>query len=447
MLAQKMTAQEALTIVKRLLEPRPLNSIQEVIFLQSWVGRLYREIAIEAGYDLDYVKEVGSQLWSLLSEALGEKVTKKNIKLILGRNQLGDSPPLAILRHINLIEYPGGAVPLHSHVYINHPLIQERAYSEIKRQGSLIRIKAANQMGKTSLIYRILAHAKEAGMQTAMIHLQVADRSLFSQLDQFLRWFCINVSRQLHLEPKLNDFWDADVGSKISCTTYFQDYLLKDLSSPLVLAIDEVDRLFEYPDLTQDFLPLLRTWYEAAAEQSVWQKLRLIISHSTEISVPLKLKQSPFNVGLPIQLPEFNRSQIDELAQRYELEQIGIRSINLDPLVSLVGGHPYLLQLAFYHLKFSYLSIAHLLQAAPTQAGIYSSYLYRHWKTLQQHPELLAALQHVVTTSSPLQLEASLAHSLEGMGLIRLVGNEATPSCELYRLYFVSQLTSYDRGL
>ncbi|MDX2214171.1 MAG: AAA-like domain-containing protein [Oculatellaceae cyanobacterium bins.114] len=420
-----------------------MNSIQEIIFLQSWIGKLYREIALEAGYDLDYVKEVGSQLWSLLSETLDEKVTKKNIKLILGRNQFGGIPFQPLIQTSSRIEYPGGAVPLHSNVYIRHSLIEERVYAEINQPGSLIRIKAARQTGKTSLIYRILTHAKRKGAQAVMLNLQIADSGLFTQLDKFLRWFCVNVSRQLRLEPKIDDFWDAEVGSKVSCTVYFQDYLLRELNNPLVLAVDEVDRVFEYPELTQDFLSLLRTWYEAAAEQPIWQKLRLVIAHSTEAYVSLKLNQSPFNVGLPIQLVGLSRLQIDELMQRYELEQIGISLSDLEPLLALIGGHPYLLQLAFYYLKVERLPLTTLLEYASTQAGIYSSHLHRHWHVLRQQPELLAALQQVTTASSAVQLDAATAYILEGMGLIYLAGNEATPSCELYRRYFNSQLTIY----
>ncbi|MBD2459808.1 AAA-like domain-containing protein [Oscillatoria sp. FACHB-1407] len=437
-----MTAQEALNIVKQLLEPKSLNSIQEIIFLESWVGKLYREIALEAGYDLDYVKEVGSQLWSLLSEALEEKVTKKNIKLILGRNQLGGIPFQPAIQSSNRIEYPGGAVPLHSSIYIRHPLIEDRTNIEISQPGSLIRIKAARQTGKTSLIYRILAQAKRKGIQTAMLNLQIADSQLFRQLNKFLRWFCINISRQLYLEPKIDDFWDEEVGSKVSCTVYFQDYLLKELNNPLVLAIDDVDRVFEYPDLTQDFLSLLRTWYETAAEQLTWQKLRLVIAHSTEASMPIKPSQSPFNVGLPIQLLGFNRSQIYELMQRYELEQLDITLSDLEPLLALIGGHPYLLQLAFYHLKVEGLSLTNLLQQAPTQAGIYSGHLHRHWNSLRQQPELLEAFHHVITASRAVQLDAAIAHRLEGMGLIRLTGNEVRPSCDLYQQYFRSQLAN-----
>ncbi|NJO42561.1 MAG: hypothetical protein HC769_11135 [Cyanobacteria bacterium CRU_2_1] len=439
-----MMAHKALEIVNHILEPKRLNYAQEMVFLQSWSGKIYREIALESGYDLDYIKEVGSQLWSYLSDALGERVTKKNVRLILtslyGAGTGIGEEPLALAPHdLEAIEFPSGAVSTHSHLYIERPPIEERVYAEITRPGSLVRIKAPKQMGKTSLVYRLLIHAKRLRFNTVMLNFQKADSSVFTSLNRFLRWFCLDVSRQLNLEPKLNEFWDEEIGSKVSCTTYFQDYLLTNLSNPVVLALDEVNRVFEYPELAQDFLPLLRAWHEEAAEQEKWQKLRLVVVHSTEVYVPLNINQSPFNVGLPIQLPEFSQAQMQELAKRHGLKDNNIREA-VPALMVLVGGHPYLTRLALYWLQQGEITLTQLLQEAPTQAGIYSNHLRRHWEVLQAHPNLWTALRQVVTATRGVRLESITAYRLESMGLVKLRGNEAVPACELYRLYFSSQV-------
>lgn len=106
----------------------------------------------------------------------------------------------------------------------------------------------------------------------------------------------------------------------------------------------------------------------------------------------------------------------------------------------MVGGHPYLVQLALYHLQSGTLTLDELLSTVPTQAGIYSSDLRHHWQILQTYPELLTALQSVIKLGSA-QLDPLLAYKLESMGLIDLQGNQASISCELYRQYF-SQVQS-----
>jgi diguanylate cyclase (GGDEF)-like protein len=45
-----------------------------------------------------------------------------------------------------------------------------------------------------------------------------------------------------------------------------------------------------------------------------------------------------------------------------------------------------------------------------------------------------------VTAQDAVQLEAFPAHKLESLGLIKLDGNQAKPSCKLYRLYFLQHL-------
>ena len=124
---------------------------------------------------------------------------------------------------------------------------------------------------------------------------------------------------KLDLEPKLDEYWDEDIGSKVSCSLYFRCYLLAQINSPIVLAFDELNQIFAYPQVAKDVLPLLRSWYESGKTKPIWQKLRLIAVHSTEVYIPLQLHQSPFNVGLPIQLESFDLFQVKKLAKKYQL--------------------------------------------------------------------------------------------------------------------------------
>jgi DNA-directed RNA polymerase specialized sigma24 family protein len=75
-----MTIEEALELVEQALDKGRLNNVQELVFRQSWEGQSYEEIARTSSYDLGYIKDVGSKLWRLLSQALGEKVTKHSVQ-------------------------------------------------------------------------------------------------------------------------------------------------------------------------------------------------------------------------------------------------------------------------------------------------------------------------------------------------------------------------------
>ena len=48
----------------------------------------------------------------------------------------------------------------------------------------------------------------------------------------------------------------------------------------------------------------------------------------------------------------------------------------------------------------------------------------------------MAAFEKVVTSTKPVRLETISAYQLQSMGLVKLVGNEVEPRCQLYRSYF-----------
>ena len=80
-----MTEIEAIALVTKLLGNGRLKEVQRLVFSQSWDGKKYSDMAIEEGYDLGYIKDVGSGLWRSLSKALNEKVTKNNLHGVLER--------------------------------------------------------------------------------------------------------------------------------------------------------------------------------------------------------------------------------------------------------------------------------------------------------------------------------------------------------------------------
>jgi hypothetical protein len=426
-----------------------LTPLQEVVLCSSWEGKTYTTMAGNIHYRASHLRKVASGVWSLLSDFFGEPITKHNFRstleprpLTLEQRQLIEkfSHQSEATSEATSIEFPSGPVPLNSKFYISRFLSEKLAYAEITKPGCIIRIKAPSKTGKTSLMLRILDHAVCLGYRTVSLDFQQADEVVFSSLDKFLRWFCANISWQLQLQPMLDDYWDEDLGSKMSCTIYLQSYVLSQIDVPLVLAFKEVNRIFDYPKLASEFLSLLRSWHEETKRNERLQKLRFVVIYSTEIYIQLDVNQSPFNVGVVIQLPEFNLEQIQDLAQRHGLDwtdAVGIQ--NARELQAMVGGHPYLLRLALYHLvNDPQRNLDQLLQEAPTINGIYRAYLQEHLALLQQNVELAKALKQVITAGS-LEVNHILAYKLESIGLVKFQGNKCTVSCELYRKYFAQQ--------
>jgi AAA-like domain len=432
---------------------RPLHSTEILILQGIWQYRTYNQIAIEAGYSPGYFTNVvAPELFGRLSRLTGQRVTKKNCRVQmedyvttqvtfetqpLRQHMAGSSLNINQINQETSSCYPSGSIPLGSPFYLKRSSVEEQINQEIRKPGALIRIKAPREMGKTSLLLRIIDYGNRQGYHTVSLSLEQVEWSILSNLNQFLRWLCANIARQLQLKPMLDEYWDEDLGSGISCTLYLQDYLLESIDTPFILALDEAHQIFEHPQVAKDFLPLLRSWHEEAKRLPIWQKLRLLVIHSTEIYVPLGLDQSPFNVGLPIQLDSFSQSEVQQLAQRYGLDWVDGEEAS--KLMAMVGGHPALVHLALYHLSRREITMSQLLETATTATGIYHNHLLRHWATLAKQPELAQALDTVLNAIEPVSLDPILTHKLSSMGLIKFSGNFAIAGCELYRRYFTKK--------
>jgi hypothetical protein len=362
-----------------------LSDLQRLILQELWQStkKTYGQIAIEHNYSGNYIQQVAApRLWRLLSDVFGQKVTKSNVRRVLeqrlakqtdmtpslraatGSNATGSnfSEPSNLSENLGFIllgdrsqstpsqtqrlEHPTGNVPLNSPFYVSRPQ-DSLCYGSILHPGTLIQIKAPRQMGKTSLVTRILAHTTAAGYQRVVINFQQADRSILSDLQKLLRWICLQISCQLDLENQLAIAWDEEIGNKISCTLYLEEVVLKQCKTPIVLVLEEMSELFESPTITQDVLTMIRAWHEQMKANEIWQKLRLILVYATDVDLPLRIHQLPFNVGIEVGLSPFTKEQVEDLVQRHGLK---LQPEQMVQLMTLVKGNPYLVRSLLYRL-------------------------------------------------------------------------------------------------
>ncbi|MGD1853431.1 MAG: AAA-like domain-containing protein [Leptolyngbyaceae cyanobacterium] len=435
-----------LAIEKRLLK-RKLTPAERIVLGQTWNKQTYEQMARQSGYGDAHLKDTGYKLWRAISQALGQRVTKKSLLFVL-RDYLEPLPSSNLAKPVAYLGtespstqqlYPSGPLSIDSPFYIQRPPNEDLALSEIQRPGGFLRIKAPKKMGKTSLVFRLIETAHQNNYQTIYLDLQTVDEAVFNSIDTFLKWFCVRSSQSLNLSPKLLEFWDASMGHKVSSEFYYQEYLLENRKTPTVLIIGAAERLIEHPKIAEDFFPLLRSWHEKARWNFLWRSLRIVIVHSTEIYVPLKINQSPFNIGQAIKLPKFSVAQVAELATRY-----GVKTENDSigkALVDLVGGHPYLVNVFLYHLATKSLSINTLLKNASTPSGIYGTHLRNYLALLKEEQDLAISFKQVVSSTEGVELDAVTMYRLESLGLITINGYQAIPSCDIYRTYFQQQLS------
>jgi hypothetical protein len=389
-------------------------------------------------YDTLFNGESIENAFTLGCNAIELENIPEHLTPVFRKNSLIDASitPKAQSQTIVSFENIDGQVPLNSPFYIERPEIEIKCYESILQPGALIRVKAPRKMGKTSLMSRILYHAKQKGYHTTFLNLWSKEN--LTDLNTFLQGFCAVISEELGLEEQIDKYWNKRLSSQINCTNYFKKYLLKAIETPLVLGLDDIDQIFPYTEIAQEFFALLRAWHENGKNEEIWQKLRLVIAHSQEVYVSLKVNQSPFNVGLSIEIGEFKATQIKELIQRHGLNW---SEAEIGQLKGMIDGHPYLLRTALYQIAKGNLNLEQFLKIAPTDEGLFGDFLYHYLLVLEDDKFLKTAMQQIVRSDIPVTLDPVQAFKLRSMGLIEFTGNQVQCVCNLYHLYFQERLS------
>jgi serine/threonine protein kinase len=334
------------------------------------------------------------------------------------------------------LEMPEGTMDPQSRFYIERAgdII---ALDAIRRQGVTITIKAPRQMGKSSLLMRIMDTAVKESKQVAFLDFQLFDHAALVDADTFFRQFCTWLTDELEIEDQIDEFWQQPLGNSQRCTRYVGRHLLKTLDGPVLLAMDEVDAVFE-TDFRSDFFGMLRSWHNSRRAGSLWKQLDLALVTSTEpYQLIENLNQSPFNVGEIIELPDFTPEQMGELNQRHGSP---LNTTESEQLMALLGGHPYLTRRALYMVAKQRVTIDTLFSQATDDNGPFGDHLRHHSFRLHGQPELTEGLRQVIEHNTcP---DERIFFRLRGAGLVRRPagGGAVLPRCQLYANYFRERL-------
>mgnify|MGYP003336486857 FL=1 len=328
-------------------------------------------------------------------------------------------------------------IHLHGACCISHAREERLCVEALSKAGMLVRIKSPDKMGKSSLMGRVIEQVREMSYRCAVIDLREANEEIFAGINPFLQWFCAYAADQLNVSAIPSDGWKPFLGANPNATKYVERELLKPSEAPLVLAIDNFDRVFTHPGIETDFCGLLRGWFEKVNISPAWGQLRQLIVYSQDSYGSLDINQSPLNVGIAVELGELTSEQVRALA----MASLGQWSTEAsEKLMAMVGGHPYLVQIVLEQMHRQGASLEALLEGAATEEGIFGKFLMERLQMLDSTPSLAEAMKQVVDSTVPVRLPGAESFKLTSMGLVKAVGCDCLPRCQLYRLYFQDRL-------
>ena len=421
--------------------PLPPKALDTLVVLVEHGGRVVsKEDLMQAVWADAFVEENNlNQAISAVRKALGqsaggpsfvETVPKRGYRFVVpvaGRYAPAREAPVSG-------EFPepaGGALPLDSSFYIVRP-IDDLFQTAIARRDSIVLVKGARQMGKTSLLARGLQNARRAGARVVLTDFQDLSGSDLESSETLFLTLGKAIAEELELDVTPKQVWDPEDSANTNFGRFMRREVLRQ-EAHVVWALDEVDRLFPYPYASEVF-GLFRAWHNRRAldPSGPWHKLTLAMAYATEASLFITdINQSPFNVGTRLGLDDFTREQVEELNRRYGSPLRDEKEVSV--FTALVGGHPYLTQRGLQELVGG-MELDEFVAVAPSPEGPFDDHLHRMYLLLSRDPALLEAVRDVV--------EGRKEPAEEAFGRLRSAGvllgdtaYDARPRCLLYAIY------------
>jgi hypothetical protein len=335
-------------------------------------------------------------------------------------------------------ETPGGAVPLESPYYIVQPSDLE-FHAALDRQDSIVLVKGARQMGKTSLLARGLQQARKAGKTVALADFQKLNQVNLADIESLYKGLGAMIADQLNLDVFPEDVWRAGRAPSVNFERYIRREILDKTEGHLILAMDEVDRLFPCSYASEVF-GLFRSWHNERAvdPDGPWKRLTIAIVYATEAHLFITdQNQSPFNVGTRLELHDFGIEQVEKLNHLYK-DPIQSPE-DLKRFYALLNGQPYLTRRGFYELTNQGKSVDRLIEVAESDEGPFGDHLRRILVLLARDEKLLEVVRNFVH-GQPIPDPTSF-YRLRSGGLI--VGGSAQDAkfrCNIYRAYLARHL-------
>lgn len=332
----------------------------------------------------------------------------------------------------------GGAVPLDSRFWVVRPT-EGDLKAAIARQDSIVLLKGARQMGKTSLLARGLAHARNSGIRCIHTDFQKLNAAHLESVEAFFLALGGLIADQLDLDVLPDEVWSARRGANANFERYLRKAVFAGDAAPVVWAMDEVDRLFTCPFASEVF-GLFRSWHNERSLDPTgpWSRLTLAIAYATEAHLFITdMNQSPFNVGTRLTLEDFTPAQVADLNQRYGAPLGDADAVGR--FCGLVGGQPYLVQKGLSALASSNKTIAVFEQEADRDEGLFGDHLRRFLVLLARDEPLSDALREILRGHPCPSAEAFYRLRTAGL-LMGDTVSEARPRCRIYASYFSRHL-------
>jgi len=321
-----------------------LDNLQEAILRGTLLGETYTQIAKEKHCDESYVRDIGSKLWQIISQELGQKVKKSNFRAAMERLQInfshfaqdyaqigsvticGDtrensySPnhPTSNAQQTPTLHHDLSEMPRLGAFYDRASELQTLQTSILTEKSQLLNINGISGIGKTALATQLVQQIKNEF--------------------QYVIWRSLETSPTLpELQTNIIEFLSQPTDINSSATNPKLLPLIKYLQKHRCLIIlDDIHHLFSSGQLADHYKPgyeEYRSFFKQIKDLSHQSCLLLIGWEAPREITQIKNKNTLIHT--------LNLTGLDTTAAREILKEQGLEpQDNWDILINRYQGNP-----------------------------------------------------------------------------------------------------------
>ncbi|PZD72310.1 hypothetical protein C1752_03897 [Acaryochloris thomasi RCC1774] len=249
---------------------------------------------------------------------------------------LGDSPP-------DYRYQVGGSLPVNAPSYVTRA--SDFTFYEQLQKGEFCYVLNSRQMGKSSLRVQTMQKLREEGVVCAAIDLTGFGTQGITP-EKWYGGFIKALVSDCQLELNWRTWWkQQDPATPVQrLHTFIDEVLLQDIQQNVVIFIDEIDQILSQDVSADDFLSLIRFFYNQRVDRPAYQRITFaLLGVATPSALMQDHERTPFNIGKAIYLEGFQFQEAMPLAD-------GLRGKVQDPdqvlqnILDWTGGQPFLTQ-------------------------------------------------------------------------------------------------------
>ncbi|MEH2337732.1 AAA-like domain-containing protein [Nostoc sp.] len=205
-------------------------------------------------------------------------------------------------------------------------------------------------MGKSSLRVRTMQRLEAEGTVCAAIDLTGIGKHKVT-ISQWYGGIVYALVESCQLEEKFDFDWQIwwqehqKTLDPVRCLSLFiEQVLLKKIQQPIVIFVDEIDRVLSQDFSLDDFFALIRFFQNQRVDKPIFERLTFaLLGVATPSDLITDKTQTPFNIGEEIELHGFQLEEIQPLIKGLQGRFDNPRRV-IEEILDWTGGQPFLTQ-------------------------------------------------------------------------------------------------------